>query len=83
MRRGHGARGAVSSRLVMWGGAGLAGATLLVLLGLGLNEASIWIAGIVLIAVCVASCVRMWLVDRRAERDLHAQLERMARQRGR
>jgi hypothetical protein len=68
--------------MVMWGGAGVAASLLLVLLGLGVGADAVWIAGLALLIICVASCTRLWLIDRKAGRDLEEQVEILRRRRG-
>lgn len=83
MRTGRGGRRRVpGSLIVMWGGAGVAAGLFLVLLGLGLGSGAVWMAGVALLVVCIASCARLWIVDRKAERDLHRQIENLKGRRG-
>jgi hypothetical protein len=74
-------RWVTGSRLAMWGGAGVAASLLLVLLGLGVGADAVWIAGLALLIICAASCARLWLIDRRAGRDLEQQVETLRRRR--
>lgn len=80
---GHTRRRVPRSRVLMWGGAGIAGALLLVLLGLGAGGRAFAIAGVALLLVCLISCGWFWLLDCRAERDLNEQLDLASRRDGR
>ena len=82
MRTGRDTRRWIAgSRILMWGGAGVAVSVLLVLLGLGMGADAVWVAGLALLIICVASCARLWFIDRRAGRDLEQQVETLRRRR--